>query len=118
MTKEITPTGITLLQDAALNKSTAFTEEERDQYKLRGLLPPAVGSMKSQLSRVLANMRRKASDIEKYIFLSALQDRNERLFYRLVIRTSRKLYRWFIPLPSVRPAVNLPISSDRKKGFT
>ena len=79
------PTGAALLNNAALNKSTAFTEEERDRLKLRGLLPAAVGTMETQITRVLANMRRKDSDIEKYIFLSALQDRNERLFYRLII---------------------------------
>ncbi len=78
-------TGVELLRNAALNKSTAFTEEERDRLGLRGLLPANVGSMRTQLGRVLANMRRKGNDIEKYIFLSALQDRNERLFYRLIM---------------------------------
>ena len=91
MTDEKKLTGVKLLQDASLNKSTAFTEQERDEYKLRGLLPPAVGSMDSQMSRVLANMRRKGSDIEKYIFLSALQDRNERLFYRMVIENFQEM---------------------------
>ncbi|MDA7990686.1 MAG: NAD-dependent malic enzyme [Gammaproteobacteria bacterium] len=79
------PRGVGLLHNSALTKSTAFTAEERERYGLRGLLPAAVGSMDTQLDRVLKNMRRKQTDIEKYIFLSALQDRNERLFYRLVI---------------------------------
>jgi len=79
------PTGIDLLRDAARTKSTAFTPEERDKYRLHGLLPARAGTMQSQLKRVLTNIRRKQSAIEKYIFLSALQDRNERLFYRLVI---------------------------------
>lgn len=79
------PTGIELLRDAARTKSTAFTVDERVRYKLRGLLPARAGTMQSQLARVITNMRRKHTDIEKYIFLSALQDRNERLFYRLVI---------------------------------
>ncbi len=79
------PTGVDLLRNAAKTKSTAFTAEERERYKLRGLLPANAGSMDSQLDRVLTNLRRKQKDIEKYIFLSALQDRNERLFYRLVI---------------------------------
>ena len=78
-------TGIDLLRNPAKTKSTAFTPEERERYKLLGLLPANAGSMESQLKRVLTNMRRKENDIEKYIFLSALQDRNERLFYRLVI---------------------------------
>ena len=78
-------TGFDVLNDAALNKSTAFTEEERDRLKLRGLLPPAICPQPLQLERVMANLRRKDSDIERYIFLSALQGRNERLFYRALI---------------------------------
>ncbi len=78
-------TGIDLLRNPAKTKSTAFTAQERERYQLRGLLPANTGSMESQLDRVLTNLRRKSYDIEKYIFLSALQDRNERLFYRLVI---------------------------------
>ncbi len=84
-------TGSELLRTASANKSTAFTEEERDQLKLRGLLPAAVGSIDTQIERVLANIRRKDSDIEKYIFLSALQDRNERLFYRLIMENIREI---------------------------
>lgn len=81
---EPTSRGRDLLKDAAHTKSTAFTREERDALGLRGLMPHAVSTMDMQLSRVLENMRRKDSDIEKYVFLIALQDRNERLFYRLV----------------------------------
>ena len=73
------------LQDPTRTKSTAFTREERDELGLRGLLPHRVSTMESQVARSLANMRRKAYDIERYIFLCGLQDRNERLFYRLVI---------------------------------
>ena len=76
--------GIDVLHDPALNKSTAFTEEEREALNLKGLLPPRVATMETQLTRVLGNLRRKTSDLEKYIFLIALQDRNERLFYRTV----------------------------------
>ncbi len=77
--------GYDLLRHAALNKGTAFTETERDLYGLRGLLPARVSSLATQASRALANLRRKDNDIERYIFLLALQGRNERLFYRLVI---------------------------------
>lgn len=73
------------LQDPTRTKSTAFTREERDEMGLRGLLPHHVSTMESQVGRSLASMRRKAYDIERYIFLCSLQDRNERLFYRLVI---------------------------------
>ena len=80
-----TPTGIHMLQDPLLNKGTAFTEQERDRLQLRGLLPPHVSTQEQQLARVLENFRRKPSDLEKYINLRALHDRNETLFYRLLI---------------------------------
>jgi malate dehydrogenase (oxaloacetate-decarboxylating)(NADP+) len=79
------PTGFALLQDPALNKGTAFTEAERDALHLRGLLPPHVSSQEQQLDRVLENFRRKSSDLEKYINLRALHDRNESLFFRLLM---------------------------------
>ncbi|HEX5864437.1 MAG TPA: NAD-dependent malic enzyme [Casimicrobiaceae bacterium] len=79
------PQGIALLQDPALNKGTAFTEAERDALHLRGLLPPHVSSQEQQLGRVLENFRRKSSDLEKYINLRALHDRNEALFFRLLM---------------------------------
>ena len=78
-------TGIDLLHDPRLNKGTAFTEDERDALHLRGLLPPKVLTQEQQVVKVLETVRGKTSDLEKYIFLIALQDRNERLFYRLVI---------------------------------
>ena len=68
-----------------LNKGTAFTHEERDRYGLRGLLPAGVSDPKTQEDRAMANLRRKAYDIERYVFLQALAGRNERLFYRMVI---------------------------------
>ena len=74
-----------ILRDPAETKSTAFTREEREELGLRGLLPHAVTSLEGQKVRSLENMRRKAYDIERYIFLMALQDRNETLFYRTVI---------------------------------
>ena len=79
------PTGVELLHDPLLNKGTAFTEEERDALGLRGLLPPHVHSQDEQIMRVLGNFRRKPTDLEKYIFLIALQDRNTTLFYRVVL---------------------------------
>ena len=79
------PSGVALLRDPALNKGTAFTEEERDILGLRGLLPPVVQSMEVQVLRVLENFRRKSNDIEKYLFLIGLQDRNKTLFYRVVM---------------------------------
>ena len=77
--------GLEILKDPRLNKSTAFTEAERDEFGLRGLLPSAVSTQEMQVSRVLTNLRRKTYDIERYVSLLALQGRNERLFYRLLI---------------------------------
>lgn len=79
------PTGVALLRDPALNKGTAFTEEEREILGIRGMLPPVVQTMEVQLMRVLENFRRKSNDIEKYLFMIGLQDRNKTLFYRVVI---------------------------------
>jgi malate dehydrogenase (oxaloacetate-decarboxylating)(NADP+) len=79
------PTGIELLHDSRLNKGTAFTEAERDALRLRGLLPPVVNSIEVQQHRVLENYNHKPTPLEKYIFMIALQDRNETLFYRTVI---------------------------------
>ena len=79
------PRGYDVLNDKSLSKSTAHTLAERERYGLRGLLPHAVSTQDVQISRVLENLRRKESNIERYIFLTALQDRNERLFYRTVI---------------------------------
>lgn len=76
--------GRELLKDPARTKSTAFTRAERDALGLRGLMPHAVSTMDTQVERSLENLRRKESDIEKYIFLMALHDRNERLFYRVL----------------------------------
>lgn len=77
--------GYQRLTTPELNKGTAFTDEERERYGLRGLLPAGVSDPKTQEDRAMANMRRKAYDIERYVFLQALAARNERLFYRMVI---------------------------------
>ena len=79
------PQGAALLRDPALNKGTAFTERERDALGLRGLLPPHICSQDEQVTRVLENFRRLPSDLEKFIFLAALHDRNETLFFRLLV---------------------------------
>ena len=78
-------TGVDWLHNPIFNKGTAFTEAERDALGLRGLLPPHVQTMDEQVQRVMANFRGKSSDIERYIQLVGLQDRNETLFYRVVM---------------------------------
>jgi len=85
MSEKYQPEGFQILNSASLNKDTAFTEDERRQFKLRGLLPPRVSSLDIQMQRALENMRRKQDDIERYVFLTALQSRNERLFYNIVM---------------------------------
>jgi len=85
MYKEPDRRGSDILHDPRFNKGTAFTEAERDALKIRGLLPPRIFTQKEQQSRVLGNFRRKNSDLEKHIFMVALQDRNECLYFRTVI---------------------------------
>lgn len=80
----VTLTGQRLLDDPLLNKSSAFPQEERRALGLLGLLPYHVSTIEEQLQRVYENYLRKESDIERYIFLCALQDRNETLFYRFL----------------------------------
>ena len=78
------PSGVRLLHDPALNKGTAFSARERDALELRGLLPPRILTQAEQVEKVLENLAGKP-DIDKYVELMSLQDRNERLFYRVVI---------------------------------
>jgi malate dehydrogenase (oxaloacetate-decarboxylating)(NADP+) len=78
------PRGLPLLRDPLLNKGTAFTEAERDELGLRGFLPAHVLSMEEQVARVLTNLRSLPNDLEKYIALNSLHDRNEALFFRVV----------------------------------
>jgi malate dehydrogenase (oxaloacetate-decarboxylating)(NADP+) len=78
------PHGMALLRDPLLNRGTGFTNEERDALGLRGLLPANVLSMQAQAERVLTNLRKLANDLEKYVALNALHDRNEALFFRVV----------------------------------
>ena len=77
--------GVDWLHNPIFNKGTAFTEAERDQLGLRGLLPPHVQTMEEQVSRVMSNFRSKSRDLERYIQIVGLQDRNETLFYRVVM---------------------------------
>jgi malate dehydrogenase (oxaloacetate-decarboxylating)(NADP+) len=85
------PHGSALLRDPLLNKGTAFTEAERDAFGLRGLLPPHVFTLEEQVQRVLENYRSKATDLERYIHLMSLQDRNETLFYRFAFENIEEM---------------------------
>ena len=79
------PKGVDMLHNPILNKGMAYTMNERQALGLKGLLPPHILTQDEQKIRVLSAFRGKGSDLEKYIYLLALQDRNEYLFYRLVI---------------------------------
>jgi len=74
--------GVEILHDPSLNKGTAFTALERDELGLHGLLPPRISSQKQQVEHVMYNVRRKPNNLERYLYLIGLQDRNEQLFYR------------------------------------
>lgn len=74
-----------LLSDALLNKASAFTMEERDDLGLAGLLRPSVNTIEQQAERVAENYARKTSNIERFIYLQGLLDRNETLFYRVLL---------------------------------
>jgi malate dehydrogenase (oxaloacetate-decarboxylating) len=73
-----------ILRDPLLNKGTAFTSDERDRLNLHGLLPYHVSTLEEQLHRRYQNFKAQTSDLTKHLFLSALHNRNEILFYRLV----------------------------------
>jgi malate dehydrogenase (oxaloacetate-decarboxylating)(NADP+) len=73
-----------LLFNPRLNKGTAFTTEERERLGLVGLMPDAEETSETQLQRIRLHLEQKPSALEKYIYLSELQDRNERLYYQLL----------------------------------
>src|SRR5260221_7872299 len=86
--------GPALLNDPVLNKGTAFTPDERKRFGLEGLLPPSMDSLDRQVERVLGHLDGKPNDLERYIYLVALSDRNETLFYRTVMSDPAR----FIPI--------------------
>lgn len=79
------PKGKSLLHNPILNKGTAFTKSEREYLQLDGLLPPYILTLEEQKMKVLSAVRLKSTAMEKYMYLTALQDRNETLFYKLIM---------------------------------
>jgi malate dehydrogenase (oxaloacetate-decarboxylating)(NADP+) len=77
--------GLEILNNPMLNKGTAFTPSEREALGLSGLLPPYRDDMDEQLQRVMENYWRNTEPLDKYIFLTALADRNTTLFYRILL---------------------------------
>ena len=80
------PTGVAFLEDPISNRGTAFTPEERVKLGLDGLLPPVVETLEQQRARAFEAYRRKGDDLERHIYLRALQDTNETLCYALLRR--------------------------------
>ncbi|WP_281176034.1 NAD-dependent malic enzyme [Edaphobacter aggregans] len=77
--------GIEVLQDPSLNKTTGFTEAEKQSLGLIGLVPDVTESIETQLSRVLLQLKEKATDLDRFIYLMNLLDTDETLFYRTLM---------------------------------
>ena len=86
--------GIELLADPVYNKGTAFTDDERREHGLEGLLPPSVETLDRQLERVMGHLDAKSNDLERYIYLVGLSDRNETLFYKTLMSDPAR----FVPI--------------------
>ena len=88
---EAMPHGVNTLHNPLFNRRTGFSAAEREAFGLRGLLPARVLSMQDQAARILENLRKKPTDLEKYVYLNDLVDRNETLFYRILIDNLEEL---------------------------
>ncbi len=97
------PSGWQILNDPRRNLGGAFTDQEREEHGLVGLFPDAVESMDTQLARARMQCAEQSSDLAKYVFLSALQDRQERLFYAL-LRSDFERYMPIVYTPTVGEA--------------
>jgi malate dehydrogenase (oxaloacetate-decarboxylating)(NADP+) len=85
ITENNSPSGTTLFDDPVRNKGSAFTKDERRKCGLEGLLPQAVETLDRQLERVMGHLEAKPTDLERYVYLVGLADRNETLFYRTLM---------------------------------
>ena len=77
--------GLALAEQPVYNKGTAFTERERDELDLRGIYPASVSTLELQIQRTYESFSQKDDDLEKYIYMLSLQDRNETLHYALIL---------------------------------
>ncbi len=96
--------GQSVVRNPLLNKGTAFTKEDREKFFLDGILPPHISTLEEQLERTWESLKAKPDAIEKYIYLRSLQDRNETLYYALLVRHVRELMP-IIYTPTVGDAV-------------
>ncbi|HEI2791245.1 TPA: NAD-dependent malic enzyme, partial [Escherichia coli] len=85
MSKYTHLSGVSLINNALLNKGTAFSVSERGVFNLNGLLPNKIETLEEQVQRVKIQLDRFATDEARHVFLRNLQDTNETLFYRFII---------------------------------
>ncbi|WP_285703056.1 NAD-dependent malic enzyme [Microtetraspora sp. NBRC 16547] len=108
--------GLEVLRDPLLNKGTAFTREERAELGLDGLVPSAIETLDEQVRRVYAQYRAQSTDLLKNVYLTALQDRDEVLYYRLLSEHLREM----LPIvydPTVAQAIeNYSLEYRRPRG--
>ncbi|MGH8178037.1 MAG: NAD-dependent malic enzyme [Steroidobacter sp.] len=105
---ETSVSGQRLLEHPMLNKGSAFTDAERREFGLTGLLPPGVSTLAVQLDRIYGNYRQKTSNLERYIHLVSLQDRNETAFYRLLGDH----------LPEMMPVIYTPVVGEACQAYS
>ncbi|WP_298623294.1 hypothetical protein [uncultured Legionella sp.] len=108
MTIRVTKHGMELIRDSLLNKGTAFSNAERDHYGLHGLLPPTIETLEEQIIRCKDAYDLKETPLEKHIYLRALQDRNEILFYRFIIEN----------LEEIMPIIYTPVVGQACEQFS
>ncbi|MCD2190906.1 NAD-dependent malic enzyme [Actinomycetospora soli] len=97
-----------ILDDPMRTKGTAFTAEERAEHGLRGLLPYAVTTLEDQVRRCWGEVDRQATDLQRYVYLRSLQDRNEHLFYSVLAAD----------VPTALPLVYTPTVAEGCKRFS
>jgi len=100
--------GRLLVEHPVYNKGSAFSEHEREQLNLYGIVPEHASTMEQQVSRVYGNYSKKPNPVEKYIFLLGLLDRNETLFYRIVLDNAEEML----------PIVYTPTVGEAAKTFS
>ena len=88
---ETTLSGFDLINFPLLNKGTAFTESERSDFALHGLLPPHIGTLEDQAERRLKALRHRSTDFGRYAYLRDLQDTNETLFYAVLVNNIEEM---------------------------
>lgn len=108
MSIKVSIQGRALLRDSLLNKSTAFSEEEKTRFHLHGLVPCATETLEEQVIRCMDAYSAKTTSLEKHIYLRALQDTNEVLFYRFILDN----------LTEVMPIIYTPVVGDACQLFS